>query len=144
MKSNDIVKAMEALELELALLKDERDKIDVTMWSKQRDLSSLRNGLGDALAKEESDKALEAARAAGLLISWDQVEATYQGQDGCACGCGGTYARPENESEVRTAKARLNRMNKAIAAGTGGLCQEGIYEASTGETSVVRVYVKGA
>jgi hypothetical protein len=74
-------------------------------------------------------------------INPDHVSDTYNGLDGCACGCGGTYA-----TEGPAFNRRIATINKAIDNGTLTLVQinrDGtvIYEHSTGSDRVTRVYV---
>jgi hypothetical protein len=74
-------------------------------------------------------------------ISPEFVSDTYNGEDGCACGCGGDYA-----TEGAAFTRRLNTINKAIEDGTLTLVQinhDGtvIYEHQTGADRVTRVYV---
>ncbi|MCU0297308.1 MAG: hypothetical protein MUF33_02170 [Candidatus Nanopelagicales bacterium] len=74
-------------------------------------------------------------------INPDHVSDTYNGLDGCACGCGGTYA-----ADGAAATRRIRTINKAIEDGTLTLVQinhDGtiIYEHRTGQDRVTRVYV---
>ena len=54
-------------------------------------------------------------------ISFKNIQKTYCGKTGCACGCGGTYAAPEHADvnhytakSDRTVKIRLNKILKAL------------------------------
>lgn len=55
------------------------------------------------------------------MLSFKNVTSTYCGKTGCACGCGGTYARPSHVDAPtyatvsdRTVKIRLNKILKAL------------------------------
>jgi hypothetical protein len=55
------------------------------------------------------------------VLSFKNVTSTYCGKTGCACGCGGTYARPSHVDAPtyatvsdRTVKIRLNKILKAL------------------------------
>ena len=43
-------------------------------------------------------------------INMADVVTTYNGQTGCACGCGGDYAKADSNA----AKARVNKINKRL------------------------------
>jgi hypothetical protein len=82
-----------------------------------------------------------------MAIDINDVTNTYNGKDGCACGCGGDYATPaENMKKV---KSRVNRINAALAdpkrAHTVGVQmdrEEAIYYIENEKTNrAVRVYV---
>ena len=88
-------------------------------------------------------------------INIEDVITTYNGEDGCACGCGGHYATLTSgyqsgyfmEADPRTAKRRLNKINKALAAGDPNvtvmyLGDEAMFSLTTGEDRVTRVYIK--
>jgi len=90
-----------------------------------------------------------------LIIESEDVITTYNGEDGCACGCGGHYATLTSgyqsgyfmEADPRTAKRRLNKINKALAAGDPNatvmyLGDEAMFSLTTGEDRVTRVYIK--
>ena len=87
------------------------------------------------------------------VIELAKVTKTYSGKTGCACGCGGTYAYMESgtepgyyvEGNPRTAKMRVNKLNRAIAAGQRverfEYDDETIYELENEQgTRIVRVY----
>jgi hypothetical protein len=69
------------------------------------------------------------------------VTTTYNGQSGCACGCGGTYAEPGEKAFAR----RIAKVNAAIKAGTLVFVYvaptEHIYCLET-EQRATRLYVK--
>lgn len=55
------------------------------------------------------------------MPSFKNITSTYCGKTGCACGCGGTYARPSHADAPswanvsdRTVKIRLNKILKAL------------------------------
>jgi hypothetical protein len=59
-----------------------------------------------------------------MSIEIENVIKTYSGETGCACGCTGTYAYMsgydpgyEVESNERTVKMRVRKINAAIAFG---------------------------
>ena len=68
----------------------------------------------------------------------ENVLDTYNGHTGCACGCGGEYAKADS----RAGKTRINTINNnrsnALILCTGN---EAIYEVATGINRVTRVYV---
>jgi len=88
-------------------------------------------------------------------INIANVISTYSGGTGCACGCKGTYAYPEDTTATesqwgtlsdRTVKSRLKKLNDAIVEDRqvyldtwfDGSC----YEIQNDEgTRVVRIYV---
>ena len=87
-------------------------------------------------------------------INIEDVSTTYNGEDGCACGCGGTYATLVSgyrsgyfqQANPRTAKRRVNKVNKALAAGDPNVTvmdfgSEAMFSLTTGEDRVTRVYV---
>ena len=90
-----------------------------------------------------------------IAINIENVVTTYSGGTGCACGCKGTYAYPENTTVAesqwgtlsdRTVKSRLKKVNDALVEDRlvyldnwfDGSC----YEIQNDEgTRVVRIYV---
>lgn len=83
-------------------------------------------------------------REAAVQIDPAQVTSTYQGTDGCACGCGGSYARWEDNTSLL--RKRVTRLNNALATNPTIVevfpsAGETIYEVPTGERRVLRVYV---
>lgn len=86
------------------------------------------------------------------VIKRYELDQTYNGCTGCACGCGGTYTESGEINAVSI--RRLNVINKAIKDGLGvefydfgnRHCYEYIYgaEDSQGFRRVTRVYVKVA
>ena len=72
-------------------------------------------------------------------ISIEKVTNTYQGKQGCACGCGGSYARVG-----RAVTMRLNRINRAIANGEevtfDDFGDENCFEYVAPNGAVTRVY----
>lgn len=84
------------------------------------------------------------------------VVKTYNGQDGCACGCGGTYYVPSwngkqydyDEINDRAVKLRIRKINQELAAGREVLLwdfgDELCYETGQvyGSDRCTRVYVK--
>lgn len=91
-----------------------------------------------------------------MQIQMKDVRTTYNGLNGCACGCGGEYfdAAYHEDTSWRTvnprgAKMRVNKINKALAAGDPDVTvidfgDEVMFEIPTGEDRVTRVYVNGA
>ena len=75
------------------------------------------------------------------LVNKASVRNTYSGAEGCACGCGGTYAT----GGVAVTR-RVNEINKAIANGemvqVRNFTDEDCYEYSKPNGRVVRVYVE--
>jgi hypothetical protein len=77
------------------------------------------------------------------LLKMEEVTKTYNGKDGCACGCGGTYA----EAGTKAAQRRLNFINKNLNQ-PGMLIdvlssEETCYEFANEEgTRLTRVYVQ--
>jgi len=77
-------------------------------------------------------------------IKMQDVNETYRGKTGCACGCGGDYAT--TEENANSVKRRVNFINKNI--GSPSLIvdtyeDETIYELENASGSrVTRVYVK--
>jgi len=88
------------------------------------------------------DKKMEAKNQ---VLKMENVTRTYNGQDGCSCGCGGTYA----DAGTRAAKLRLNYINRNLGNPrmivdvffTGETCYEFANEAGT---RLTRVYVQEA
>ncbi len=87
------------------------------------------------------------------------ITSTYCGKTGCACGCGGTYARPSHVDAPlwatvsdRTVKIRLNKILKALKEDPAsvlvepGLGGETIWEYEYGnedeygDRRVIRIY----
>jgi len=97
----------------------------------------------DKIARAEEKRAariIEAAEAAliaqyGIKIS--DVEKTYNGATGCACGCGGDYSEASN---TRVTTKRVNLINKAIIAGKAEFFGNGVEAANEDHTRVIRVY----
>lgn len=89
-------------------------------------------------------------------INIEDVSTTYNGLDGCACGCGGDYFNPVYSEDTswrtvnpRGAKMRVNKINKALAAGDPDVTvidfgDEAMFAMPTGEDRVTRVYVNVA
>ena len=78
------------------------------------------------------------------MIDIKNVANTYQGGQGCACGCNGTYA-----TEGRAVTIRVNKINRAMAVGEqvrveAGLDGETIFEYVAPNEAVTRLYVKEA
>lgn len=67
------------------------------------------------------------------------VTTTYNGLDGCACGCGGTYAKVPSAAATR----RVNKLNRSLdkVEEFAGFEDEMIYELVEGGR-VTRVYFK--
>jgi len=80
-------------------------------------------------------------RPATEQIDIADVTTTYQGRQGCACGCRGSYA-----TEGRAVTMRVNRVNMAIASGAGVTeyvsTAENCFEYIAPNGMVTRVYVK--
>ena len=82
------------------------------------------------------------------LIKITDVEKTYNGETGCACGCGGSYAYP-TEKDLATVVRRVNLINKAIESDPTSVEVDAhrgtvIYELALGAKRVTRVYVNVA
>lgn len=77
---------------------------------------------------------------------------TYSGGAGCACGCHGTYARPQESRKSAVVTRRLREVNAAIAKGEPvvreeiGLFPDGnlsiCYEFVRPNGSLVRIYTQ--
>lgn len=93
------------------------------------------------------------------MPSFKNITSTYCGKTGCACGCGGTYARPSHVDAPswatvsdRTVKIRLNKILKALKEDPAavlvepGLDGETIWEYEygneneCGDRRVIRIY----
>jgi hypothetical protein len=88
---------------------------------------------------------LELVTDRSIVLKAEELEKTYNGGLGCACGCGGTYTEAGEVSA--TSIRRLNLINKAIANGEQvGFLDAGdrhIYElVNPLGTRVTRVYVR--
>lgn len=91
-----------------------------------------------------------------MQIQMEDVRTTYNGLTGCACGCGGEYFAPQQNTDgnyeiinPRGAKMRVNKINKALAAGDPDVTvkdfgDEAMFAIPTGEDRVTRVYVNVA
>ena len=100
------------------------------------------------IAKLESDKAIksiernakkvEKARLAALGIKLEEVARTYNGETGCACGCGGEYTNDGEKSAIVT--KRLNYVNKGIAEGRAEFFGNGVEVANASYTRCTRIY----
>jgi hypothetical protein len=69
---------------------------------------------------------------------------TYNGKNGCACGCGGSYASPDSAAgKKRIAKIMKADEDKVIFTVFSGDGDEGCVEVENEDgTRVTRVYVK--
>lgn len=82
-----------------------------------------------------------------MTIDINDVTNTYNGKDGCACGCGGSYAtladRPKAvKSRVDRINAALNDPKRAHTVGVQMDRDEAIYYIENEDTNrAVRVYV---
>ena len=84
-------------------------------------------------------------------ITLDQVEQTYRGRNGCACGCGGEYynlddknINPEKvskeiEKHIKHINKNISRVKVFVLGRNNEVCLE--LENPSG-TSVTRIYLK--
>ena len=71
-------------------------------------------------------------------IAIEDIETTYNGEQGCACGCGGDYATPADNLEVAT--KRLGRINARLKSKHSDVDAGGNYFSLEGDTRATRVY----
>ena len=79
-----------------------------------------------------------------ILIDPTMANETYRGKNGCACGCGGTYAKPDTNagmSRIAFINKKYNE-NPALVK-VWNFTDEIMYEVENAErTRATRVYVK--
>jgi hypothetical protein len=86
----------------------------------------------------QAKKAEEQAKIDALGIKFEEVEQTYNGDTGCACGCGGDYTKANDN--VTLTKKRLTIINKAIIEGRAEFFGNGVEVANESYTRVTRIY----
>ena len=75
-------------------------------------------------------------------ISMADIETTYNGEQGCACGCGGDYFTPAENLEIAT--KRLNKINARLKSKPSDVENGHSYLSLEGATRATRVYlIKG-
>jgi hypothetical protein len=76
-------------------------------------------------------------------ISIDDINCTYYGEQGCACGCGGEYQHPENGGdELATALKHLAEINARLKSNAATVQQASSYFSIEGATRATRIYFK--
>jgi len=83
----------------------------------------------------------------GTEIKIDQVEKTYRGKTGCACGCGGEYYYTGSSDEVATKEVikhikHINKNSERVTTWVGFSNQLILELENPSGTSVTRVYLK--
>jgi hypothetical protein len=98
--------------------------------------SQLQTRAAKEAAKIAAAKEKEAIDAIGIKL--EEVERTYNGETGCACGCGGDYT--EANENVSLTKKRLSIVNKAIIEGRAEFFGSGVEVTNKDYTRVTRIY----
>lgn len=75
-------------------------------------------------------------------IAIEDIKNTYNGEQGCACGCGGDYMYPENEEQFPTAFKHLRKINARLKSNPDDVENGGNYFSLEGTTRATRVYFK--
>jgi hypothetical protein len=83
-------------------------------------------------------KAEDKAKLQTLGIKLEEVARTYNGETGCACGCGGEYTNDGEKSATVT--KRLNYVNKGIVEGRAEFFGNGVEVANASYTRCTRIY----
>lgn len=75
-------------------------------------------------------------------IDFADVEKTYRGKTGCACGCGGDYTDIFNEEDSANVIKHFKYINAGIKKGNAGLefFGNGVEVSNPSYTSVTRIY----
>ena len=75
-------------------------------------------------------------------ISIEDIKNTYNGEQGCACGCGGDYMYPENPEQFPQAFKHLRRINARLTSNALDVEFGMTYASLEGVTRATRVYFK--
>jgi hypothetical protein len=73
-------------------------------------------------------------------ISIEDIKTTYNGEQGCACGCGGDYFTPEENLTIAT--KRLAKINARLKSNPFDIEDGFSYFSLEGTTRSTRVYFK--
>jgi len=73
-------------------------------------------------------------------ISIEDIEKTYNGEQGCACGCGGDYMYT-NETPATAAK-HIAKINARLKSNSSDVENGGNYISIEGATRATRIYLK--
>jgi hypothetical protein len=73
-------------------------------------------------------------------ISIEDIEKTYNGEQGCACGCGGDYMYT-NETPATAAK-HIAKINARLKSNSSDVENGGNYFSIEGVTRATRIYFK--